>query len=298
MASISRRDGKKGIAYQLTAFIGTKADGTPLRKFKTWHPPKGMSTAKIEKAALLAAEEFERSFQLGYQLDNKQTFAQYAEYVISEKQRGGAKIRTIERYQELLPRINDSIGHLKLQEIRPQHLNMLYQELSKPGVRIGADTAIAKIDMIQWLKDNKMSRSKIAEKAGISASTVGIAVSGKAISTEKATAIAAAMGLKLERVFTIKKSSEPLSGKTILEHHRLISTILTQAEKEMLIPYNAATKATPPKATRHTPDVLQPEEVADMLDALEKEPLKWRLFTELLLATSGRRGEVAGLRGH
>lgn len=296
MASVTYRQGKKGISYQLTAFVGTKADGSPLKKYKTWHPPTGMTPAKMEKAAMLAAEEWERSFKLGYQLDNNQTFAQYSEYVISEKLRSGAKIRTVERYRELLPRINSAIGHLKLQDIRPQHLNMLYQDLSKPGVRIGADTATSKIDMIQWLKDNKMSRSKIAEKAGISASTVGIAVSGKAISTEKAAAIAAAMDMKLERVFTIKKSTEPLSGKTILEHHRLISTILAQAEKEMLVPYNAATKATPPKATRHAPDTLQPEEVADMLDSLEKEPLKWRLFTELLLATSGRRGEVAGLR--
>lgn len=296
MASVTRRDGKKGIAYQLTAFVGTKPDGSPLRKFKTWHPPTGMSPARMEKAAMLAAEEWERSFQLGYQLDNKQTFAQYAEYVISEKLRGGVKIRTVERYRELLPRINDSIGHLKLQDIRPQHLNMLYQELGKPGVRIGADTAVIRIDMVKWLNDNKMSRSKLASKASISASTVGIAVSGKAISIEKAAAIAAAMDMKLERVFCIKKSMEPLSGKTILEHHRLISTILAQAEKEMLVPYNAAAKATPPKATRHAPETLQPEEVADMLDALEKEPLKWRLFTELLLATSGRRGEVAGLR--
>lgn len=296
MASITRRDGKKGITYQLTAFVGTKPDGTPLRKFKSWHPPKGMAPSRMEKAAMLEAEKFEQSFKLGYQLDNKQTFSQYAEYVIKEKERGGLKVRTAERYRELLPRINQAIGHLKLIDIRPQHLNMFYENLGEAGIRIGADTAVAKMDLAKWLKDNKLSRSKIAAKAGISASTVGIAVSGEKISIKKAAAIAAAMDLKLERAFKVEKNMEPLSNKTILEHHRLISSILEQAEKEMLVPYNAAAKATPPKATRNAPEVLEPEEVADMLAALAEEPLKWRLFTELLLATSCRRGEIAGLK--
>ena len=72
MASATRRDGKKGIAYQLTATIGTRLDGTPIRKFKTWHPPKKMSDKAMDKAAMLAAEEFEKSFQMGYRLDNNQ----------------------------------------------------------------------------------------------------------------------------------------------------------------------------------------------------------------------------------
>lgn len=53
-----------------------------------------------------------------------------------------------------------------------------------------------------------------------------------------------------------------LSPKTILEHHRLIHTILSQAEKEMLVPYNAAAKATPPKAAKSDPNYFQPEQIA------------------------------------
>ena len=36
--------------------------------------------------------------------------------------------------------------------------------------------------------------------------------------------------------------------KTILEHHRLISTVLEQAVKEGLVPFNVAGRATLPKA--------------------------------------------------
>ena len=55
-----------------------------------------------------------------------------------------------------------------------------------------------------------------------------------------------------------------LSDKTILEHHRLISTILAQAEKEMLVPYNAAAKATPPRINKKDPNYFQPETISAM----------------------------------
>ena len=296
MASATRRDGKKGIAYQLTATIGTRLDGTPIRKFKTWHPPKKMSDKAMDKAAMLAAEEFEKSFQMGYRLDNNQTFAEYAEYVISEKERTGAKPRTTDRYRELLGRVNAAIGHMKLVAIRPQHLNAFYRNLTEPGIRNAPEKATVKIDMTAWLKEHDMSRTKLAEKAGVAAITVSVAARGETINGDKADLIADAMGMKRDEVFSYTKDMTPLSAKTILEHHRLISTVLAKAEKEMLVQYNAASKADPPKVNFKEPEILEPEEVADLLDALETEPLKWRLFVELLLVTSGRRGEVGAIK--
>jgi integrase len=125
---------------------------------------------------------------------------------------------------------------------------------------------------------------------------VGVAVKGESIKIEKAQAIAQAMEKKVDDVFKVEKNMEPLADKTILEHHRLISTILAQAEKEMLVPYNAAAKATPPRTTKKDPNYFQPETVAAILEALESEPLKWRLITHLLIVTGCRRGEIMGLK--
>lgn len=88
----------------------------------------------------------------------------------------------------------------------------------------------------------------------------------------------------------------PLSGKTILEHRRLISTILAQAEKEMLVTYNAAAKATPPRPKTPKPSYYQPDEIDEILKALEEETLKWRTMTYLLIDTGCRRGELMGLK--
>lgn len=84
-------------------------------------------------------------------------------------------------------------------------------------------------------------------------STVSAAAQGQPIQEVKAEAIAQAMGKRLGDVFTVEYDMEPLSDKTVLAYHRLISIILAQAEKEMLVPYNAAAKATPPKAAKKPP---------------------------------------------
>ena len=296
MATIEKYTGKDGLTYRITVYAGFDTQGKRIRHRMSYRPTPGMTPRQIEKAAQKAAMDFERSIEQGFALDNRQTFAEYAAYVMDLKRRTGTKARTLDRYQDMMVRINQAIGHIKLADLRPQHLNSFYKNLAEPGIRMGGGSAKAKIDMVTWLKKNKLSRGKLAEKAGISAATVGVAVKGESIKIEKAQAIAQAMEKKVDEVFKVEKNMEPLADKTILEHHRLISTILAQEEKEMLVPYNAAAKATPPRTTKKDPNYFQPETISAILEALESEPLKWRLITHLLIVTGCRRGEIMGLK--
>ena len=66
-------------------------------------------------------------------MDNRQTFEEYAGYVLELKRRQGVKESTLERYNALLAQIFPEIGYLKLSDIRPAHLNNLYTKLSKSG---------------------------------------------------------------------------------------------------------------------------------------------------------------------
>ena len=296
MATIEKIAGKSGTTYRITVSGGFDTSGKRIRHRTMWKPTPGMTPRQIEKAVQRAAMDFERSIEQGYSLDNKQTFAEYAAYVLDLKERTGVRPTTLDRYRDLLERINAAIGHIKLSDLRPQHLNAFYKNLAEPGLRAGGGSATAKIDLTKWLKDNKKSRASIAEAAGISAATVGAAVKGKPIREDKAEAIAKAMGKRVADVFKVQRNTAPLSDKTVIEHHRLISTILTQAEKEMLVPYNAAAKATPPKAAKHEPNYFQPEDIAAILKALDTEPLKWQLITHLMIVTGCRRGEIMGLQ--
>ena len=63
----------------------------------------------------------------------------------------------------------------------------------------------------------------------------------------------------------------------------------------MLISYNPARRATPPKIERSEVESFQPEELGRILECLEQEPIKWRTITHLLIVTGCRRGEIMGL---
>lgn len=296
MATIEKQVGKNGTTYRITVYSGFDTQGKRIRRRQTYKPDPGMTPRQIEKAVQRAATDFERSIEQGYVLDNRQTFAEYAAYVLELKERSGTKSKTLDRYRELMGRINQAIGHMKLADIRPQHLNSFYKNLSEPGIRETEGIATARIDLAAWLKANKKSRAGIARVAGVAASTVSAAAQGQPIQEVKAEAIAQAMGKRLGDVFTVEYDMEPLSDKTVLAYHRLISIILAQAEKEILVPYNAAAKATPPKAAKKAPNYFQPETISEILKALEAEPLKWQLITHMLLVTGCRRGEIMGLK--
>ncbi|MCL1882160.1 MAG: tyrosine-type recombinase/integrase [Defluviitaleaceae bacterium] len=195
----------------------------------------------------------------------------------------------------MLLRILPAIGHLKLVDIRPAHLNALYANLAEVGIRRDGQKAIPKIEIAPILKDRGMTRAGLANAAGVSATTITAITQGKRVNLSVAESVSNTIGEPLESLFTIESNATPLSVKTILEHHRLCSTILRQAEKEMIVQYNAAAKATPPKLPQTEAECFQPEEVASIRDALEREPLKWKMLTHLLLITGCRRGEIAGL---
>ena len=152
MASIKKRTGKNGVSYQITVSAGYDSTGRKMIHTKTWTPEKGMTPRQTEKALQRAAADFERSIELGFQLDNRQTFAEYAGYVLGLKEQEGCKVRTLDRYKELLVRINQAIGHLKLVDIRPQHLNAFYKNLGENGLRKGNGKATAKPALLEKVK--------------------------------------------------------------------------------------------------------------------------------------------------
>lgn len=296
MASIEARKTKNGYSFHITIDRGRDADGNRIRDRIVYKSEPGMTKRQADKAAQRYAMEYEQRMENGYILNDSRTFAEYAQYVLDLKLDNKLRIRTYERYQELLRRILPHIGHLKLTEIRPQHLNLLYSALRQPKLRDKDGSATANIDIAALLKDRHISRAEVARRSGVSPVTVGTAVMGKTISASNAKLIAQTLDMEPEEIFTITKDERKLADKTILEYHRLIHTILAQADKEMLVPYNAADKATAPKVGKTTPNYFQPDVIHQILDALKNVSLRWRALVHFLIVTGCRRGEAVGLR--
>lgn len=72
--------------------------------------------------------------------------------------------------------------------------------------------------------------------------------------------------------------------------------MLSQASKEMLVPFNVASKATPPKVVTKEANYLEMEDIENVLAYLANEPLKWQAAMQLLIFTGCRRSEIVGLK--
>lgn len=300
MATIAPRKDKNGeiISYQIRVFRGRSADGKRLKDYTmTWKPTPGMTKRQAEKELDRQATLFEESCKQGLVSTEKPTFERYASYVLEVKKQSGLKAKTLSGYRQQLARAYGEIGPIKIQDLRPEHLNRLYAKLAQPGQRKGVEKATVTINLQPWLKEHKMSQQTLADKAHVGHSTVGAAIQGNRITRKAAEQIAAAMGSKFSDYFKPEKEkSAPLSPKTIMLTHKAISTVLKQAVKEQLLPRNIADLASPPKVPKHEMDTFEVEELQAILKALATEPLKWQTCIQLLIATGARRGEIMGLR--
>lgn len=299
MANIKKKVGKTGnISYKITVSGGSDRNGKQVRHYMTYIPPVGMAESRAEKEAARMALDFEEKLRLGYRVDNKLTLEEYSTQFLATKLREGIKQSTYERYVLLLRRIIPALGHFKLQDIRPHHLNLFYDNLMERGIRFGSDLAVLlpQVDMETLLAEKNTNQNRLSLASGVSNASLRKVRLGEPIIWENAVRIANVLGEDAEKIFRRQRNDERLSAKSVLEHHRLLRCILGQAEKELIVQYNAAAKATPPKTRRAEVNTLQPEDVAAVLQALENEPIKWRTIVHLMIITGCRRGEILGLK--
>ena len=95
-----------------------------------------------------------------------------------------------------------------------------------------------------------------------------------------------------------KKTRKPLSQKTILEHHRLLSAMLHKAVYWQLIVSNPAERVQPPKTSkplRRHYDEEQTKILVDNLQKLKGNQIKYRTAILLDIFTGARLGELVGL---
>lgn len=95
-----------------------------------------------------------------------------------------------------------------------------------------------------------------------------------------------------------KKTLKPLSGKTILEHHRLLRAMFHKAVYWQLIVSNPAERVQPPKAKkpkRRYYDDEQCKVLLENLTTLGEDQIKYKVAIILTVFTGVRFGELMGL---
>ena len=95
-----------------------------------------------------------------------------------------------------------------------------------------------------------------------------------------------------------ERTLKPLSKKTILEHHRLISSMLHKAVYWQLIPFNPADRVQPPRASRSKRKFYDDEQckiLLNNLNTLQENEMKYKVAIILDVFTGARLGELMGL---
>lgn len=214
MANIQVRRDKDGklVSFSIRVFRGRDKDG---KQLKPWTETFDVEPTWTEKSARKKAEAraavFEMECRSGLTSDTRLRFDEFTNYVLGLKEeRGLIKHSTLVRYRELATRIFPEIGHIKIRDLRVDHLNSLYSKLGQTGEKYTVDKAKAKIDLARVLPQQCKSHASISRDAGLAASTVAAAVRGECVSRDTAEKVAGALGMKIDRAFFVVTESKSL----------------------------------------------------------------------------------------
>lgn len=133
MASIRKR----GNSYQITVSMGRDINGKQIREMTTFTPDPDMTPVKQKKALDNFIYEFEKNVLAGKVFKGeKLTFNEFAKKWLKEHAEQHLEATSLSNYKQHLEiRILPAIGHLKLADITPLHLQGLYNNLTEDGVR-------------------------------------------------------------------------------------------------------------------------------------------------------------------
>lgn len=287
---------KRGKGYRITVAAGIDMTGKQIRHRMVWTPESGMTERQIKKELERQAVLFEEQVKAGGGVaDGNIRFADFAERYMAEYGQLCLKPTTLSNYRRNLTRINQAMGHLRLKDITPLHIQSFYRNLQEEGIRQRV-TATARPALSVWMAKEGISQYALSKRAGIPHQTLSKALTGGAISQASAEKISEAAGQKVEEFFTVIRDTTPLSPATIHSYHRTLSSIFERAVRWRCLSRNPTDGAELPSLAGRKARYLDEPDAKRMLQLLQSEPIKWRAPIIFDLLSGLRRAELLGLR--
>ena len=287
MASISKR-GKN--SYEIVVSCGYP-NGKRNKSRRTVQLDEGLTERQRQKLLDDMARDFEREVKTGSYLDaGKVTFEEFSQQWLANHADINLRPKTVARYRDLLRRILPAIGHIKLMRLQPTHLIQFYKNLAEDGMRIDY-----KYTLNQDGYTHLSNVHEIACLSGLNVRTIKGLLKGNKTNAASAMKVSNALNISVNHLFVTVDKGKPLSDKTISEHHKLISSILTKAVYWQVITSNPAERVEPPKVESKESEWYNLKDIDLLLDALEGEPLKYQVMLNIVLYTGIRLGELSVL---
>lgn len=140
MAHIEPRKNKEGkiTSYRIVVSAGLDISGKQIKRQTTWKPKGKMTARQIEKELNIFAADFENKVRNGIILDGKNITVQQFYYKwLKEYVDVNLAATTQQWYRDMFEkRILPAIGHLKIGEVKPLHLQTFLNTLTKEGATV------------------------------------------------------------------------------------------------------------------------------------------------------------------
>lgn len=120
---------KRGDSYQIRVSCGYDINNKQVIRTKSWTPKAGMTKRQIEKELNRQAVMFEEACMNGY-MNSSTKFAEFAKRWKEEYAAKHLKMTTLDTMGQKISRINEEIGHLRLDKINKRTVQELIQTLS------------------------------------------------------------------------------------------------------------------------------------------------------------------------
>ncbi len=279
--------------YRLTVCQGYDFKGKKLRKRKTIKLDETLTPKQAEKELNRQMVMFENEVLNGVYLDGEKiTFAEFTEKWLTDYAEKNLAPTTLVSYKIILNRILPVIGHITLNKLQPHHLIQFYNSLDEEGARLDGRFTPTK-SLIKYLEP--LTIAHIIKTTSISSKTCRRLKTGMATNYATAQKLCRIYKLDFHRMFK-GDTEKKLTRKTVRNHHIVIHSILSTAVDWNILMNNPAERAKPQKVTKPKAKYYNDEQVAEMLNALNREPLMYMTMIYLAIDIGLREGELTGLK--
>ena len=123
-------------SFRLIVSTGVDASGKQIKLTKVYKSLDTMTEAQKQKAAAVALSEFITEIRHGQAAQSKgMTLDQLWQYWLENYAQDNLAQTSLVFYANLRPRIKAALGHVRIDRIKPEHLQEFYKNLGEAGVK-------------------------------------------------------------------------------------------------------------------------------------------------------------------
>ena len=133
--AIVRRQGKRGITYKFSVFVGYDQDGKQICKYKTY-VPENTAPRKIEKEVAAAYAQFEKEVRSGMYFDENISFRDFYSEWLETYAKKELTPGTYELNENTVSRVwLPALGFMPINQIKGMHIQRVINDLEKQGLK-------------------------------------------------------------------------------------------------------------------------------------------------------------------